>query len=83
MTKLTKKDNFKWGDRAVEAFGKLKKIMTQPPVLILHNFNVPFEVECDAAGRGIGTMLMQNRESIAYCSKALSEGNLAKSVYEK
>lgn len=33
--------------------------------------------------RGIGAMLMQKGKTIAYFSKALSKGNLAKSAYEK
>jgi hypothetical protein len=61
----------------------MKKIMTSPPVLMLPNFELPFEVECDAAGRGLGAVLMQQRKLIAFFSKALSDGNLAKSVYEK
>ncbi|MCI09521.1 RNA-directed DNA polymerase (Reverse transcriptase), partial [Trifolium medium] len=57
--------------------------MASPPVLVLPNFELPFEVECDAAGRGIRAVLIQQRKPIAFFSKALSEGNLAKSVYEK
>ena len=83
LTELTKKDNFSWGIEAVKAFEEMKRIMTSPPVLILPNFDLPFEVECDAAGRGIGAVLMQQRRPIAFFSKALSDGNLAKSVYEK
>ncbi|PNY16937.1 retrotransposon-related protein [Trifolium pratense] len=83
LTELTKKDNFKWGLEADQAFAEMKEIMTSSPVLILPNFEIPFEVECDAAGRGIGAVLMQKRQPVAFFSKALSDGNLAKSVYEK
>ncbi|MCH98750.1 RNA-directed DNA polymerase (Reverse transcriptase), partial [Trifolium medium] len=83
LTELTKKDNFIWGQEAIDAFIKLKHIMTTSPVLALPNFELPFEVECDAAGRGIGAVLMQQRQPIAFFSKALSDGNLTKSVYEK
>ncbi|XP_057438204.1 transposon Tf2-1 polyprotein isoform X3 [Lotus japonicus] len=83
LTELTKKDNFWWGPEAQQAFTLLKSVMTTSPVLALPDFNLPFEVECDAAGRGIGAVLMQQRRPIAYFSKALSAGNLAKSVYEK
>lgn len=83
LTELTKKDNFAWGTEANAAFQLMKIIMTSPPVLVLPNFSLPFEVECDKAGRGIGAVLMQQRKPVAFFSKALSQGNLAKSVYEK
>ncbi|GAU23118.1 hypothetical protein TSUD_305660 [Trifolium subterraneum] len=51
LTELTKKDSFMWNAEANAAFQLLKEVMTPPPVLVLPNFNLPFEVECDAAGR--------------------------------
>jgi hypothetical protein len=83
LTELTKKDNFYWNEETNKDLQHLKRVMTSPPVLVLPNFELPFEVECDAAGRGLGVVLMQQRQPVAFFSKALSEGNLAKSVYEK
>lgn len=52
-------------------------------VLSLPDFTQPFHIECDASGHGVEAVLMQGRKSIAYFSKALSEGKLSKSIYEK
>lgn len=43
--------------------------MTQAPVLALPNFNVPFEVEIDASGTGLGAFFMLHNHPIAYFSK--------------
>jgi len=71
------------GTEALRAFEKLKRVMTKAPVLTLPVFTRPFEIECDASGRGVGAVLMQNKRPIAHFSKALSESNLSKSAYEK
>jgi hypothetical protein len=50
------------GMRWEAAFKELKAVVTNPPVLMLPNFNLSFVVEsleCDASGRGIGVVLMQ------------------------
>jgi hypothetical protein len=83
LTELTKKDNFKWGIEAQQAFDMLKKKLTTAPVLALPDFTQAFVIECDASGGGVGAILMQNKKPIAYFSKALGVKNLAKSAYEK
>ena len=83
LTTLTKKDNFKWGQKTQAAFDQLKRAMVTTPVLQLPDFTQPFEIECDASDKGIGAVLMQNKHPIAYFNKALSKRSLAKSTYER
>ncbi|KAD2805797.1 hypothetical protein E3N88_39174 [Mikania micrantha] len=83
LTDLTKKNSFLWSDQAQEAFQQLKHALITAPVLTLPNFEQPFVIECDASGRGIGAVLMQNHKPIAYFSKGLSDRNLSKSAYER
>ncbi|RDX88504.1 putative mitochondrial protein, partial [Mucuna pruriens] len=64
-TELTKEDGFHWGFASQEAFDNLKHIMTNSPVLVLPNFTHPFEVDCDALGRGISAVLTQQRKPLA------------------
>ncbi|KAD6119615.1 hypothetical protein E3N88_10886 [Mikania micrantha] len=82
LTDLTKKNAFSWSTHAQEAFNHLKKNLTSAPVLALPNFTLPFMIECDASGQGIGAVLMQQNKPVAYFSKGLSDKNLAKSAYE-
>lgn len=52
-------------------------------MLALPDFTQQFHIDCDAFGGGVGAILTQNRRPIAFFSKALSEGSLSKSIYEK
>lgn len=57
--------------------------MTNPPVLALPNFDLPFTIETDASGFGLGAVLMQQGRPLAYLSQTLGVKSAALSIYEK
>lgn len=86
LTCLLRKEagpKFEWNKEAQEAFQLLQTAVTSAPVLAMPNFAETFIIECDASGRGMGAVLMQQNRPIAFYSKALSVNNSQKSTYEK
>lgn len=60
---LTKKEvNFVWTVACEEAFGKLKNLLVEAPVLAFPNFECGFLLETDPSGVGIGEVLAQKQE---------------------
>jgi len=53
------------------------------PVLALPNFQEPFIIETDACDGGIGAVLMQREQPVAFLSKALGDKHKHLSIYEK
>lgn len=83
LTNVLRMKHFQWTAQAQEAFDNLKVTMTTTPVLALPNFRLPFQVETDACGEGIGAVLMQQGQPIAYLSKALGDKHKNLSIYEE
>jgi hypothetical protein len=83
LTILLKNNSFNWTPATAQAFQTLKMAMCTTPVLALLDFTKTFVLECDASGKGIGTVLMQEGQPLAFTSKQLSEKNLGKPIYEK
>jgi hypothetical protein len=83
LTTLLKKNSFTWTPATTQDFQTLKMAMCTTPVLALPDFTKTFVLECDASGKGIGVVLMQEGQPLAFTSKQLSERNLVKSIYEK
>nr|XP_017233486.1 PREDICTED: uncharacterized protein LOC108207560 [Daucus carota subsp. sativus] len=83
LTNLLQKDSFHWNEEATKAFQALKKAMASTPVLRLPDFTKEFTIESDACNSGIGAVLTQEGQPLAYFSKALGIKGQAMSTYEK
>jgi hypothetical protein len=83
LTPLLKDNSFNWTLATTQDFQTLKMAMCTTPVLAFPDFTKTFVLECDDSGKGIGTILMQEGQPLAFTSKQLSEINLGKSIYEK
>jgi hypothetical protein len=83
LTDLTKKGAFKWSEEAQVTMEKMKKVMSTCPVLALLDFGLPFTLECDASREGIGAVLMQNMQPLAYESRKLKGPELLYNIYDK
>nr|GEU36325.1 reverse transcriptase domain-containing protein [Tanacetum cinerariifolium] len=83
MTRLLAKDApFIFSKEYVEAFQTLKRKLTEAPILIAPDWDMPFELMCDASYFSIGAVLGQRQDKhfrpIHYTSKTMTE---AKSNY--
>ncbi|MCO5554136.1 hypothetical protein L7F22_007662 [Adiantum nelumboides] len=74
---------FSWGVTEFTVFQTLKDKMTTGPVLILPDLQKSFEVYCDACGRSLGAVLMQEGRVIAYESRMFSKPEMTAQIYEK
>ncbi|MCI24449.1 RNA-directed DNA polymerase (Reverse transcriptase), partial [Trifolium medium] len=62
---------FVWNGNCEESFQELKRRLTTAPVLILPDAKESFFVYCDASKMGLGGVLMQKGQVIAYASRQL------------
>ncbi|GJV83648.1 reverse transcriptase domain-containing protein [Tanacetum coccineum] len=77
MTKLLMKDaKFNFSDDCKTAFNILKERLTTPPIIISPDWNVPFELMCDASDSAVGAVLGQQIDGkfkpVYYASKTLN-----------
>nr|GEW75947.1 DNA-directed DNA polymerase [Tanacetum cinerariifolium] len=88
MTRLLEKDTpFIFSQKCVEAFQTLKRKLTEAPILIAPDWNMPFELMCDASDFAIGAVLGQRQDKhfrpIHYASKTMSEAESSYTTTEK
>ncbi|KAL4367743.1 hypothetical protein GQ457_05G022050 [Hibiscus cannabinus] len=77
LTKLLRKDKpFEWSEDRQRSFDKLKQALTHAPVLIQPEPGKEFTVYSDASHSGLGCVLMQGENVIAYASRQLKPHEL-------
>ena len=74
LTKLTRKEEkFVWLKACQQSFNELKWKLTSAPVLTVLSKQDGYTVYCDASRQGLGCVLMQHENVIAYASRQLKK----------
>ncbi|GFV49791.1 transposon Tf2-6 polyprotein [Trichonephila clavipes] len=74
LYRLKKKGaKFNWSTEAQDSFDKIKRALTEAPVLQLPNFTEQLNLFTDASGVGIGSVLNQNHRHITFASRTLNK----------
>nr|GEV59877.1 reverse transcriptase domain-containing protein [Tanacetum cinerariifolium] len=88
MTHLLKKETpFVFSKECIDAFNTLKKKLTEASILVVPDWNLPFELMCDASDFTIGAVLGQRKtkhfQPIHYASKTMTEAQIHYTTTEK
>nr|GEV53369.1 reverse transcriptase domain-containing protein [Tanacetum cinerariifolium] len=88
MTQLLEKDiPFNFSIECAEAFQTLKIKQTEAPILIAPDWDMPFELMCDASDFAIGAVLGQRQDKhfrpVHYASKTMTEAESNYTTTEK
>ncbi|GJT85993.1 reverse transcriptase domain-containing protein [Tanacetum coccineum] len=88
MTRLLEKDTpFIFSKECIEAFQSLKKKLTEAPILVAPDWDLPFELMCDASDFAIGAVLGQRKtkhfQPIHYASKTMTDAQAHYTTTEK
>nr|GFD37344.1 reverse transcriptase domain-containing protein [Tanacetum cinerariifolium] len=88
MTYLLEKNTpFVFSEDCIQAFQTLKKKLTEAPILIAPNWDLPFELMCSASDFAIGAVLGQRHEKhfrpIHCASKTMNDAQTNYTTTEK
>nr|GEU65905.1 reverse transcriptase domain-containing protein [Tanacetum cinerariifolium] len=88
MTHLLEKETpFFFSKECIESFNTLKRKLTEAPILIAPDWDLPFELMCDASNFVIGEVLGQRKnkhfQPIHYASKTMTEAQTHYTTTEK
>nr|GEW33752.1 reverse transcriptase domain-containing protein [Tanacetum cinerariifolium] len=88
MTHLLEKETpFNFFKECIESFNTLKKKLTEAPILVALDGDLPFEIMCDASNYALGTVLGQRKtkhfQPIHYASKTMTDAQAHYTTTEK
>ncbi|GKD95766.1 reverse transcriptase domain-containing protein [Tanacetum coccineum] len=88
MTHLLEKETpFVFSKECIEAFNILKKKLTEAPILVAPDWDLPFEIMCDASDYAVGAVLGQRKtkhfQPIHYASKTMTDAQAYYTTTEK
>nr|GFA33239.1 reverse transcriptase domain-containing protein [Tanacetum cinerariifolium] len=88
MTHLLENETpFVFSKDCIDAFETLNKKLTEAPILVVPDLNLPFELMCDASDFAIGAVLGQRKtkhfQPIHYASKTMTEAQIHYTTTEK
>ncbi|XP_056692166.1 uncharacterized protein [Spinacia oleracea] len=88
LTQLLLKDaTFEFTDACLESFGRIKKALITAPIIQPPDWDLPFEIMCDASDYAVGAVLGQRKNkvlhAIYYASKTLDGAQMNYATTEK
>ncbi|GJW30011.1 reverse transcriptase domain-containing protein [Tanacetum coccineum] len=88
MTHLLEKEtSFIFSKECIEAFNILKKKLTEAPILVAPDWDLPFEIMCDASDYAVGAVLGKRKtkhfQPIHYASKTMTDAQAHYTTTEK
>ncbi|GJW38528.1 reverse transcriptase domain-containing protein [Tanacetum coccineum] len=85
--RLEKETQFIFSKECIEAFETLKMKLTQAPILVAPDWDLPFEIMCDASDFAVRAVLGQRKtkhfQPIHYASKTMTEARAHYTTTEK
>ena len=84
LRKLTLSDvEWFWSDVHDDAVGQVKLLVSNAPVFKYFDSTESLTLQCDAADKGLGAVLLQRGQPITYASRALTDAETRYAQIEK
>jgi len=79
----TEHAEFTWATQHDKAFATIQQLVIQHPVLKFYNIEEDVTIQTDASDKGLGAVLLQNGQPVAFASRTLSKTEQRYATIEK